>query len=203
MKITAKIISGLFHPLLMPSIGIFLIFNSGLYASFFPQTYKNYLYLFSFIATCVIPILIVLIPYLFNRMNINRIEMEDRKERLAPLFITAICYSMAYYFMGRLTVPPIVNTFMLATLASVICVLIITFFWKISAHMVGLGGLIGAIGAIAFKYSVDLQFMIMVAFIAAGLVGTARLYLNSHKPSQVYSGFILGILVVSLIILLG
>jgi membrane-associated phospholipid phosphatase len=63
-------------------------------------------------------------------------------------------------------------------------------------HMVALGGLIALILYISFYLKVNLSFYLILAVLASGITGTARLLLNAHTPGEVYSGFILGFAVV-------
>ena len=85
---------------------------------------------------------------------------------------------------------------MLATLMAIYVALIITFFWKISMHMIGIGGLAGAMMALSFRFGLDLWLLFSVIILASGLLGVARLQLKAHSPSQVYVGFVLGFLIV-------
>ena len=62
--------------------------------------------------------------------------------------------------------------------------------------MIGIGGLVGLILALSMKLIIDLQIILIILFIVSGLLGTIRLFLNEHKPIQIYSGFVLGFLVV-------
>jgi membrane-associated phospholipid phosphatase len=55
--------------------------------------------------------------------------------------------------------------------------------------------MIAAIIGISFRLSIDLRFISMCSILIAGFVGFARLKLNAHSPSQVYTGFLLGFLV--------
>ncbi len=78
-----------------------------------------------------------------------------------------------------------------ASVAIMIFAIIITLKWKISAHMFGIGGLIGG-GAMSISYFVERSnpyYMFMGLFIIAGLVGTSRLILRRHTLSQVIAGF--------------
>jgi membrane-associated phospholipid phosphatase len=42
---------------------------------------------------------------------------------------------------------------------------------------------------------IDMRFILITVLIFSGLVAYARLKLNAHTPSQVYTGFLLGFLV--------
>ena len=68
----------------------------------------------------------------------------------------------------------------------------INFFWKISAHAIGVGGIVGATLGISYRLMIDLRMILLFTIIAAGIVCYARLRLKAHEPTQVYAGFFLG-----------
>ena len=74
----------------------------------------------------------------------------------------------------------------------IIIVVIINLWWKISTHMIGIGGVFGLITALAINLSLNLFFQIIVIALVAGIIGYARLKLNSHKPLEIYAGFLAG-----------
>ena len=72
---------------------------------------------------------------------------------------------------------------------------IITFFWRISLHTIGMGGLLGFFTEMMITQAFDKSIMIpvfMLTVIIAGLVGSARLYLEAHTPAQIYAGYAVG-----------
>jgi membrane-associated phospholipid phosphatase len=75
-------------------------------------------------------------------------------------------------------------------------VTVITFFFKISAHTTGTAGVLGCLIAIHLKYIDSMLFWpIVVALVLHGIVSSARLYLNTHDPKEVYLGAVLGFVV--------
>ncbi|HCC85056.1 MAG TPA: hypothetical protein DEQ06_00415, partial [Porphyromonadaceae bacterium] len=97
---------------------------------------------------------------------------------------------------SRMGMPTWFLMIMAASVAIMVIAILITLTWKISAHMFGVGGLIG--GAMAVSYFVEQSnpyYMFMGLFIIAGLVGTSRLILRRHTLYQVIAGFLLGFLV--------
>ena len=60
----------------------------------------------------------------------------------------------------------------------------ITMFWKISIHMIGLGGPIVALWLAGFEYPLAMGFTVM-------LLSISRVVLKAHSPSQVIVGTIL------------
>ena len=92
--------------------------------------------------------------------------------------------------------------YMLGGLITLLITLLITIRFKISIHMVGMGGLMALIIFISFYLKVNLSFYLILAVLIAGITGTARLQLKAHNPVEVYSGFILGFAVVMLMMVL-
>nr|WP_319400267.1 PAP2 family protein [uncultured Carboxylicivirga sp.] len=201
MKIFSKVFSTLFHPLLMPTIGLFLIFNIGGHFAYIPFEHKRIVYLIVFLSTSVLPL--SLIPLFLLLGVIKSVYMKQRKERLLPVAFTGLFYLLGYYFLVRFPVVPyFIQGFMLATLLTIIVAMFITFFWKISMHMIGIGGLTGALLALSMRFGLDITVLFSIVVIISGLVGVSRLYLNAHTPLQVHIGFILGFFTVFLGILL-
>lgn len=197
-RILARIFSVLFHPILMPLLGLAIIFNTGTYASFLAPEYKLSLYIIVSISTIVLPLCIL--PFLLYRKIINNIEMDTGRERILPFIITGGFYYLAFYLVSRLSAPSVIEMFLLAGLTALVILMIVNFFWKISIHMAGIGGIIGLIIACSFRFALDLRVLLMLAVAAAGIVGYSRLSLNKHRPMQVYAGFAVGFLTIFLIL---
>ncbi len=196
LKKLANVVSLIFHPLIMPTAGLLIVFSSGSYISLLPYEVKKIISVVVFINTLALPLL--LLP-IFQRLGvIQSFQMQDKRERVIPLAITAIPYLFSFYFLKRLPIPEIIATFILGATIAIAIALLASIFWKISIHMVGIGGIFGLIFAYSLRFQVDvLIFLIVLAFIS-GLVAWARLELNFHKPSQVYVGFLTGCFAVAL-----
>lgn len=189
-----KIISYLFHPLLLPTFGLFLIFNiDELNLWFSSSEQKYFLYALTFSATFLLPLLNALL--LLRMKIISSLTMETRQERKIPYLVTAIFYFTESYFLLNAEVPVLVKALMFGATLLVVSVLLVNLFWKISAHMVGIGGLCGMMIAVSYRIQINLHFVIILLFLIAGLVAYSRLRLNAHNPAQVYLGFLLGVLV--------
>lgn len=188
----AKAISYLFHPLLMPLISCFLVFNTGGYIVFSVQeNYKYVVYAIVFINTILIPSLASVV--LLKKGIIRSLHMETIQERRFPFLIATIFFFLTYYFLQKLPLPPIIFLMLLGATLSVLVSLIINLFWKISVHMVGAGGLVGALIGMSIRLSTEIYPIILAAIFCAGIVGYARLKLNAHDHAQVYVGFLVGL----------
>ena len=61
-----------------------------------------------------------------------------------------------------------------------------------SLHMIGAGGLCGAITAIMLILGIGNPIIPAICFLLSGMLGTARLFLKAHTPAQVFIGFLAG-----------
>ena len=193
-KISATIISYIFHPLLMPTIGLYLFFNSGTYIETMNSDAKNFIYIVIGSCTCILPLLSL--PLFIYRRLIKNIEMDNRSERIMPAVFTLVFYFLGYYMLNKLPMPTVIIGYITSIVAMASFALLITIWWKISYHMMGIGGIIGALMALSIRLDVNLQFFIIACIIVAGLVSAARLRLNAHTPLQVLAGLFLGLSVV-------
>ena len=193
MKIAAKIISTLFHPLIMPVIGLFIIFNTDSYINYaIPKELKEAVIILVGTSTFIIPLLISLL--LLNRKLIDSLEMETQKERVIPYAFTIIFYVFTLYMLNKASIPPIIFNFVIGATLSVIIAFVVNIKWKISAHMIGIGGLVGALICISIMLEIYITPFIILALLIAGLVGSSRLILKAHTQSQIYAGFFVGII---------
>ncbi|MBL4657613.1 MAG: hypothetical protein JKX73_06405 [Flavobacteriales bacterium] len=190
MKIP-RLISTIFHPLFMPLFGLILVFNASTYLdSSIPDNIQWVVIFTVFIFTCLLPLLNVL--YLRRKGMVRSIYLETKKERRLPYAITIIYYIILYTFLKELQLPPILYLIILGSMLASILAFIINFKWKISAHMIGIGGLVGMILGMAERLTLDLNGILIFLFLAAGLVGFSRLKLKAHNPAQIYTGFFVG-----------
>jgi membrane-associated phospholipid phosphatase len=189
----SKWISYLLHPLLMPTVALYLLFQADTYIRFSTSVeMRNGLYVLVFLNTFILPLLVSVL--LYRSRQIRSLEMHLVSERIFPFVMTLVFYIGTFVLLKRGGVSYMIYTSFLAATFSVFLILLIYLLlkWKISAHMAGIGGVVGAIMAFSMKLSVNMVFVLMLAILATGVLGYARLRLNAHQPSQVYAGFLIG-----------
>jgi len=191
-KRIAGVLSYIAHPLLIPMLGLLVISNSGTYAADMDHRFTQFIYLSVFIFTLVLPA--GLIPLYFYSGYAKNIHFSERRERLIPLYVTLIFYLTAYFLVKKLPISAIYQRFLFAACLSVLFLLAISYFWKISAHLVGWGGLVGLILSLSFRFDTDLMLFLVLGVLFTGMIGFARLQLNAHTPLQIYLGFLLGLI---------
>ena len=197
----AKIISVILHPMFMPVYGILILFNSGTFLSYLPKSVKNIVLIIIAVNTIILPLSVV--PLYLSQKIIKSIHMVTSRERIIPLVMNSLFFYLGFYLLNRLQVPELIKIYVLASFSVVVVTLLVSLKWKISIHMIGIGGLTGAIISISWHLGVDMKAVWMGLILCSGLIGFARLELNKHTPAQVYSGFFIGLLVSGGVLMFG
>ena len=189
MKLFAKIFSVVFHPLLMLTYGMILALF-GSYLAIYPLKMKLLLVSGVFAMTALLPGVFI---YLMVRYG-KEIDfaMKNRKVRTLPYLLYISSIIICAIFLLRMMLPFWLIVVFFAASALMVITMCINFFWKISAHMIGIGGLLGAIMGYFKMYQLNPWILFVVLFLLAGMLGTSRLILGRHSPAQVYAGFLLG-----------
>ena len=188
---SAKILSLIFHPLFVPFYMLLILLNvNTFFAIMIPIKVKLLLMLLVFIPSILLPLLIV---YLLTRLKVVKsFYLESREERIYPLLTVAVLYYLTYYLLKSFPISFIFSYYMLGSTFLTILAMIISFYRKISLHMIGMGGMLGLLMGLSMNLGLDLTWYVVAAVILAGLLGFARVQSNSHKPSEIYSGFLVG-----------
>lgn len=195
MKFLMKTFSVLFHPLLMATY-VLVTFYLYLPEVFSPIALRSVptVILATFLTTCIIPVVSILILKMTSR--VSSLELSQREERILPFLSIVIFYGAAtYMYFTKLHVQPPLTSMMIIVTALITLLLLITFKYKISIHAAASWGAVGLLVALGQKVSGGhLLVPIAIFTVAAGLVSTSRLWLGSHKPSEIWAGTFLGFL---------
>lgn len=196
----ARIISFVLHPLFMVVYVITFIF---IYTDF-KFLYGNQFIQFiapAFFLSCAIPVSGI---YALKVTKLITDYQFRKGERFLPFSVFFFSYGLLFYyfFSAKLTI------WFLAVLAVPMILFLIyislSTFWRISVHMMGIGGLIGSILSICYNIKgLNLYLLFIILFILAGCLGVSRLALKKSTPTQVYIGFLVGIVVSYLTVWIG
>ena len=203
----ALVVSGIFHPLLVPTYMFLLLalINPYLFGSnVFGDRRTVLLLLMMVLYTAVIPIISIVIMRLLNM--VNSIMMHDKQERIGPLLMVMIIYFWIYYNLSQNNdTPTIFSAFLLGVVISLAVGFVINVIEKISLHGIGMGGLVGMMMIAAWFFrgegfdlaggvTLSVGVATLVVVLLAGLVGSARLALGAHDKFQLYAGYLVGFL---------
>lgn len=200
MKVSARVISWIFHPLLMPTLGLLILLNSGTYISLLDPAAKRAILFVMALGTLLFPL--IMVPVFYYRNLITGMQHSSREERLIPMLIVTILYIITLVYFLRLPLNRIIHSYALAITLSVFFLLVASYWHNLSGHMTGLGGMTGLIIALILLYSTPLMGILILTLLASGLTGTAILWLKEHRSGEIYAGYLLGFAVVLTTLLL-
>lgn len=192
----AKIFSIVFQPLLIPTYTLMILFNLKNHIALgIPLSARQMILGMVFITTFLLPALFLL--FLYKRGIIKTLQMYSREERILPMIITSLFYITTYYIIRKFQLDSIYLRLFLGSVVSILFALVVSLYWKISMHMMGIGGFVGSLAGVSHSLNIDMSTWIIIALFCSGLTGFARLRLNAHTPGQVYVGFLSGFLILS------
>jgi len=193
-KNISTLISFVFHPIFMPMYALFLLFQTDSRIGYMEQDIKNYIYGLITMTLILIPMIVVLA--LHSLKIINSIYMENKEERVFPLLILSFSAFMTYFFFNKGSIiPNVIIYFIFSIGINAFIAAIVSKFWKISTHMLGIGGVFAFLSLTATIYWIDFKLIFALIVLVSGIVAYARLSLQQHTPTQVYLGFLTGIIV--------
>lgn len=183
--------SWVFHPIFMPLIGCLVVWYA--YPSIIFLMQKPQVILLGGILllnTILIPGIATF--YLARKKIISSLLLPEKNERRLPFLITAVSHITACYMMRIFFLPKYFYLVLLGAAAASFIALIVNYKWKISIHMVGMGGITGITASLLNVSSSDLSYLLIAQIILSGIVGAVRIAGHEHSSEQIYTGFTVG-----------
>ena len=181
----------IFHPLLIPLIGVRLYF--GLTPRFIePQIINAKTY-----AIIIITILIPLISYflLKNLGLVKSINLKEVQERKFPLMIQILLFLIIIKMVFSSYQSPEMYYFFVGVLFTTISALVLVLFnFKVSLHQMGVAGVTMFLIALSVHFNKNYLLEIGIFFLINGWVASSRLDTKSHTILELLVGFFIGVI---------
>jgi len=180
----------IFHPLLMPLIGV------GLYFKLTPKFIEPEIIIIKTYAIIIITILIPLISFflLKNSGLVKSINLNEVKERKYPLMIQII---LIFIIITRVFTkyhhPELYYFFIAVAVSSLVALILVIVNFKVSLHQMGIAGVTMFLIALSIHFTENYLFEISLFFLINGWVASSRLETKSHSISELIIGFIVGV----------
>jgi len=192
IRVLAKIISYVFHPLFIPVYLAYFIMRVHAYEFAGLDNWGMTLKLILIIVSCTfVPLVSVL---LLRGLNfIDSIFLKTQKDRIIPYVICMTFYfSVWFYFRKNHEISGLVSMSLAIFNASVFGFLV-NIVMKVSMHAIAVGVMCTFVALMAFTDSVSYSFYLSIAILISGIVCTSRLIVSDHKPKEIYYGFLIGV----------
>ena len=191
-------LSWMLHPFVLPLYMIVVLLTLTVFAHYSTGV-KCYLLWVVVLYAIVIPALSLGVLRSLGRISSYRVD--ERRERLLPLLIGAICYVLCAITIARIPSAAFLRKFMLAAACCEVMCLVVSSYWKISLHLTGMGAVVALLVVMNILGVGNMMIPLMVAILLAGALASARLYLGCHNAAQVLAGFCGGFVVTVLAVL--
>lgn len=132
-----------------------------------------------------------IIAYVWIKNKNLEMDMPNKEDRLYPLLWILLSYLLGVIILYIISAPLIITVLMFCYFSNTLIVLLISFFWKISIHSVGIAGPVAFL-IYVFGYP-GLIFLLLIPVIM-----WSRLHLKRHTPNQVIAGASLGLALTTL-----
>lgn len=186
-----KSISFIFHPLLMPILGVIFYFSKS--PRYIPIEIIYAKLVSLFILTVILPILLYFLLKTIGK--VNSIYLKSTKERIIPLMLNFV---VTLVIIKRILTPSQVAElyfFFVGILVSTLaCLILAVLKFKASIHMIAVSGLLMFFIALSIHFSININGTLASMAIIVGAVATSRLHLKAHSFKELTVGFFLGVI---------
>jgi len=208
MRVAAHFFSFVFHPLFIVTyMALVLLWTNPFVFGWRHVAEADTLLIIIFMTTVTLPAIAVAMMKMLGW--VSSFSLEDRHERIGPYIVGGIMYLSLYLHLTRAeTFPVSLRVAVLGTLIGLWTCFFINNFTKVSVHAAGMGGFvamitltkmifgydqahIGLVGGVNLVIPIDM--LLYGSIIIAGAVCTSRIILKAHVIREVYLGFLVGI----------
>ncbi|MDA9069893.1 hypothetical protein N8013_06490 [Algibacter sp.] len=184
-----KSISYVFHPLIMPLLGVIFYFSKS--PRYIPFDIIQAKMVSLFILTVILPILLYLL--LKTVGVVNTINLKTTKERIYPLLLNGIVILIV---LQRILTPTqaieLYFFFVGILISNMACLLLVIMKFKASIHMIAVSGVFMFFIALSIHFSININGTLALMCIIMGAIATSRLHLKAHTYKELILGVFIG-----------
>lgn len=189
----SRALSWLLHPFVVPLyVMVFLLLTDG-FLSRLPITVKSYLAWVVMLYAAIVPMLSI--AFMKGLGLLKNFGLHSQRSRLLPLLVGAISYVMCAITLSDIAVATVVRKFVLAAACCEVLAFIVTPFWKISLHLICMGGATAIFTLLSVAGAGQHFWALVVTILLSGALASARLHLGAHNPLQIAAGYFGGLIV--------
>ena len=186
-----KSISFIFHPLIMPLLGVLFYFSKT--PRFIPEPVMKAKIFSVVILTIILPILLFFLLKTVNK--VETIYLKTTKERILPLLINSIIIALILIrVMTPNEIEELFYFFLGILLSNVICLILALLKVKASIHMIAASGFFMFAVGIGIHFKININGTIALMMIILGAIASSRLHLKAHTNQELLTGIFTGLI---------
>ncbi|HUM45353.1 MAG TPA: hypothetical protein PLD84_00400 [Chitinophagales bacterium] len=193
MQTAAKIVSLLFHPLILPTYAFLLIYwtNPLLFSNYDPTELVR-IFVTVFINTFLFPVIAILLIWRLG--FVKSLYMESQQERMVPYLTSGAMYIWTYVVFRKSGLPEILSIVILGATITLFACFMITIFRKVSIHTASMACLFILTFAMCLLAQTDYTLLLMATALMAGVVGSSRILTGAHDLNEIALGYFIGLM---------
>ena len=192
----SRALSWLLHPFVVPLYVLgFMLLTDG-FLSRLPASIKSYLAWIVVLYAAIVPMLSI--AFMRGLGLLKNFGLHSQRSRLLPLLVGAISYVLCAITLSDVAVATIIRKFVLAAACCEVLALVVTPFWKISLHLICMGGVTAVFILLSVAGAGQHFWALVATILLSGALASARLHLGAHNPSQIAVGYFGGLVVAML-----
>lgn len=191
MNLLLKSISFIFHPIIMPLLGVVFYFSKT--PRYFPKELEAAKIISLIILTILLPILIYFLLKTLGKTH--SIYLKTTKERIIPLIINlVITFLIILRVLPSNQIIELYFFFLGIFISTFVCLVLAILNYKASIHMIAISGVFMFAIGFSIHFSKNINGTLVLLALIAGAVGTSRLHLKAHTDIELIFGFFIGLL---------
>ncbi len=193
VRIVAKIISYIFHPLFIPVYLSWLIVKTQSYLFGAFTEWEKTIFIARF---AVIYIMFPLVSVLLMKALgfISSIHLKKQRDRIIPYVVCMIYYWWMWYVLhNQPEYPKLYVVLSLAIFLASIGGLMANMNMKVSMHAIAAGVMAAFVMLLGFSQDIDFGIYIAISILVTGIICTSRLIDSDHTTKEIYWGLFIGI----------
>lgn len=192
----SRALSWVLHPFVVPLYVMgFMLLTDG-FLSRLPATVKSYLAWVVMLYVAIVPMLSI--AFMRGLGLIKNLGLHSQRSRLLPLLVGVVSYLLCAFTLSDVAVATLVRKFVVAAACCEALALIVTPFWKISLHLICMGGVTAMFMLLSVAGAGQHFWALVATILLSGSLASARLHLGAHNPWQVTAGYFGGLTVAML-----
>ena len=194
LRIPAKIISYIFHPIFIPVYILIFLMRVQPYLFVSVVGLKKTFTIIQFgVMYAFFPVVTALLLKALG--FIDSVYMKTQKDRIIPYVICMIYYFWVWHVIRNQNIYPAeLVQFSLAIFITSILGLMSNSYMKVSMHAMAVGVMAAFVVVLSIAGNIDSGIYISAALFITGLVCTARLIVSDHTGKEIYTGLFIGII---------
>lgn len=185
----ARCILIFFHPVLM---GLYLIVYKTIFNSIL-EFYPTLIVYFCGLLVLGYLVFPILTLYALHRFGyVKSFALTEKQDKTIAYLVFGVFYYLTFKVFVALAFFSLLQLYLLIPIIIVVSLLIINFFYEISAHALYMGSLIGFFIGFGYQFQQNYLFVILGLIFLSAWIISAQLTLKRYTPNQTYSGFFIG-----------